>query len=583
MKRKGKSKTGRLQPKLTIMVLIIVFAAFLIVTVGVITYFSSIYKSQEIRNQQHQLDQCVEQIRFLQTTAENIAVQIATDTDMQVGIMEQEEISAAYSLTKRNIHQTLLTYAHIMDSIQEITIYTDDKRTFSSAEMRGDFYPDSSEWYLAFKDRSINSGYTAVHLSTQNQYNLVEDVISYVLTYYSIRDTREKMGDIIISLDYSALQDILELDMSMLNGYCLYDDLGNPILQQGEVSVGYAVLSADKNSDTKYIENGNILVISDEMNDGWILVTEINREKMDHQMITIGFFLTMIFTLIAFLLWLVLALFIRRVVNPIKQLNLAAVEVGNGNFDVNIDIQTNDELEVMANAFNTMVIDIKKLMEESVEHEKVTRKLQIDQLMLQINPHFIYNTLNSIVYMARMNGNRDIAEFANAFISLLQSTLRIRDTIFISLEEELINVENYVLLQKYRYIGKFDLEVIVPKELLHCAIPGVMLQPLVENAIFHGLAAKEEKGLVTISVQKKDKILEISVCDDGVGMTKDVIERLMTEGQGTSDGMRKIGIENVRNRIHQIFGEEYDMRIESIIEKGTKIIINIPFQSYIES
>ena len=126
-----------------------------------------------------------------------------------------------------------------------------------------------------------------------------------------------------------------------------------------------------------------------------------------------------------------------------------------------------------------------------------------------------------------MNRNNGIADFTNAFISLLQGTLSIRDSIFISLGEELGNVSNYLTLQKYRYIDKFEVEIQCPEELKNCAIPNVMLQPIVENAIFHGIAPKEEKGFLRINVFKMDENLVISVEDDGVGMSQETMTDIL--------------------------------------------------------
>ena len=574
---------GRLQPKLIRSVLIIVLIAFFAVTMGVIFYFSSIYRKQEIENQVHQLERIVDQITFWQTTTTNITKQIAIDSYLQEGVNAKEEISAQYSLTRRGVHLSLLTYAHIVDSIQEITIYTVEGKTFSSAEKRGNFYPEKSPWYTQFKALGKQRGYTAVHKSTKNQDKLVMDVISYVLTYYSTKDTRKELGDIIISMDYSVLQNISKMDISVLNGYCLYDSQGIPILEKGQLHLSYEEAIAQNKNGVVDETSGDILVISEVMQDGWIMVTEISGKELQKRTWMIEFYLAVTFTVVAITLWAILAFFIRRVVNPINQLSKTAVEVGNGNFDVSVDIRTNDELEDLADMFNIMVLDIKKLMEESVEHEKVSRKMQIDQLMLQINPHFIYNTLNSIVYMARMNGNREIADFANAFISLLQSTLRIRDSIYISLREELKNVEHYLLLQKYRYIDKFDVEIHCEEDLKECAIPNVMLQPIVENAIFHGLAPKEEKGVLIILVTRESDTLKISVEDNGVGMTPEMIEELMSEVNVNRGGMRKIGIANVSKRITQIFGDSYGMSVESSVNVGTKVTMTIPYQIYSEA
>ena len=579
---RGKGTYRRLQPKLTQIVLTVVAVAFLLVTIIVIWYYSTNHQKQIVDNQKRQMESTAEQITFLQTTTNNIAKQVVVDAELQAAISAKKEVSATYSITKRKANAALATYAHIVDALQEILVYTTEGRTFSSMPVRDDFDPDQTDWYAEFKKAGRQNGYTSVHLSTPSQDSKIKDVISYVLTYYSADVNRNEIGDLIISIDYNTLKQIADMDTSMLNGYCLFDALGNSILEKGELSLTFPeIVKMNKNGMIRE-KNGNILLISSDMQDGWMIVTEISGAKVERQSLVMGLYLAIAFLVSAVILLQVLNYFIKRIVNPINQLSEAASEVGNGNFEVNVDIRTGDELEVLADVFNKMVLDIQKLMEESVEHEKITRKMQIDKLMLQINPHFIYNTLNSIVYMARMNRNNGIADFTNAFISLLQGTLSIKDSIFISLGEELNNVGNYLTLQKYRYIDKFDVEIQCPEELKNCAIPNVMLQPIVENAIFHGIAPKEEKGLLTIKVFRTDENLVISVEDNGVGMSQETITLLMSNEKINTGGFRKIGMANVSNRMREIFGEDYYLEIESVLDRGTKISMRIPYQKWEE-
>ena len=232
----------------------------------------------------------------------------------------------------------------------------------------------------------------------------------------------------------------------------------------------------------------------------------------------------------------------------------------------------------MAKAFNKMVVNIQCLMHKSVEHEKQARRMQIENLLLQINPHFIYNTLNSIVYMAKMDGNRQIADFTGAFIALLQSTLNIRDSVFSTVRDEVRSVENYMNLQKYRYEDKFTFGIDCDEELMDCQILNVMLQPIVENAIFHGIAPKEESGRLAIQIVREGDTLVIMVKDDGVGMTKENIAEQFKKDYRQKDGVRKLGVSNVRERIREIYGEPYDMTIESELGKGTVVTMTIPFR-----
>ena len=223
------------------------------------------------------------------------------------------------------------------------------------------------------------------------------------------------------------------------------------------------------------------------------------------------------------------------------QLHAAAEKVRTGDFAVEVDIHTNDELEILGDSFNSMVQDLQNLLEESVEHEKNIREMEINRLMLQINPHFIYNTLNSIVYMAQMKGDTDIVKFANAFISLLQDTLRVeKDSIYISMRQEVKNIRNYLTIQEYRYPDRFQTDYQVDEDVLDCEVPNVLIQPIVENAIFHGLAGKIEPGRLCIEARREEECLVIRVVDDGIGMSRDKVEELMASDEEIKGKMRTI-------------------------------------------
>jgi len=224
-----------------------------------------------------------------------------------------------------------------------------------------------------------------------------------------------------------------------------------------------------------------------------------------------------------------------------------------------------------------MVIDINVLMKESVEHQKNIQKMQTENLMLQINPHFIYNTMNSIVYMAKMSGNPDIADFTNAFISLLQNTLRVRNSIYSTVEEELKTVQSYLYLQEFRYGNKFTYDIQCETELLDCQVLNVMLQPVVENAIFHGIAPKNGVGKIKIMIRRADQFLELVVEDDGVGMSRETMNDMLKTDYIQKSGIHKIGIGNVKQRILDIYGVLNGLDVESTENVGTRIIMRIPF------
>lgn len=573
-----KEKIGGLYWKLTVPALFIVAVTFLSISVLCIVYYKSTYQEREIINQQQSIDKAVYGLLTIQETVENAARQVAANEDVQDNIRKQEELHMRSSVVSDNLQGMLSTYTFIMEYIQEVLIYTENGEAISSETFRNNFNPSEEKWYLDFKQTGEKKGYTGVHMTTVSQGGRRADVISYVMTFYSMYNYNQELGDLIISVDYTAVEEMTALDMSLLNGYAVYNERGEKVVGKGRMGLSYTAL---RNLDTdRYVDkNGNIYLISDELPDGWIMVTEISGELLHRQIFLVEIMIGAAFLLVAFMMLTVLFVNIRKVVEPINRLSTAAEQFGTGNFDVSVDVSTGDEIEILANAFNKMVKDVQCYTEMSVEHEKIIRRSQVDQLMLQINPHFIYNTLNSITYMARLDGNKDIEKFVNAFISLLQSTLRVENKIYITLEEELKNVENYLLLQKYRYIDKFEEEIICPAGLKNYLVPKVILQPVVENAIFHGIAPMEGKGKLLISVESGESKLRIVVSDNGIGMTEDIIQSLYDEKYTVKNGMRKIGIANVSRRINDICGEGYGMHIESRTGVGTSVIMDLPLKT----
>jgi two-component system sensor histidine kinase YesM len=272
---------------------------------------------------------------------------------------------------------------------------------------------------------------------------------------------------------------------------------------------------------------------------------------------------------------------IRAITGPVKALHDAAVEIGKGNFGIRVQVDTEDEIAGLADTMNQMGVNLKNLMDETVRYEQLTREMEINRLMLQINPHFIYNTLNSIVYMASSAQNQEIERFVKAFISLLQNTLRVKSgDVFVSMRRELKNIRIYMVLQEYRYPGKLSAQVICPEDLMDCAVPNVLLQPLVENSIFHGLVPKEGPGTLRIVAQPEGGDVRVLIEDDGVGMGPEEVRRLMESQEPVSGLMHTVGFANVRQRVTHIYGEHYGVQVESRPGAGTRVSILIPYRKY---
>jgi len=254
-------------------------------------------------------------------------------------------------------------------------------------------------------------------------------------------------------------------------------------------------------------------------------------------------------------------------------------EVAGGNLDITIKDSGNDEIAILGKSFNKMISDLKRYVNESVENEKIKREMQVNLLISHINPHMIYNTLNSVIYLARENKNKDIEKMVEAFISLLQNSIKIGDEgIFATVGQEIESVKNYELIQHYRYPDKFKIFWDVDNNLLNERVPKTILQPLVENALFHGICPLDRKGVIRISIRKNAGGVIILVADDGVGIDQDKIKSILQEEtvDPMSKGVKSIGLFNIRERLKYLYRGYESMKIYSIPREKTVIELFIP-------
>lgn len=572
-----------IRSKIMLCVMFVVGIAFLASAIGGTEYFLKVLEEHIVLEEEQKQEQVAKQIAYIQDNIMSLARQIVVDDEIQSCMETQKDEEIIDRLLKASrIKETLRRYINQQSFIHGVTILLENGVSFSSnnTEDAGLFVQE--KWYQKFRENGRKKGFSDTHMYTVEQGPTKVEVISYVMEFKSLNHKQETTGEIMVHISCPYLKKYIQMDSILLNGYAMYDAYGNAISESGNISVPYAKIK-ELPAGRSLSDSGDTLLIHRNMKDNWVLVSEVSKQLLINQLRFVKVFFVSVFGGAATVLICILFIIIKNITKPIEQLHKAALLVGEGNFDVSVDIQTNDELSILGDSFNTMIADIQKMLQESVEYEKTTKEIEINRLMLQINPHFIYNTLNSIVYMARIGGNENIVRFSNAFISLLQDTLRVKkDSIFTTMEQELKNIKNYLVLQTYRYPNRFEVFYEIDENVLDTQIPNVFLQPIVENAVFHGLAAKMDKGHLWIRVCRNMQNVEIVIEDDGVGMSSETLEKIMRAEDPVKGEMRTIGVGNVIQRIRHIYGDEYSLNIESILGKGTKVKIVIPYKKYRE-
>lgn len=265
-----------------------------------------------------------------------------------------------------------------------------------------------------------------------------------------------------------------------------------------------------------------------------------------------------------------------RITSNLEKLSVAVTEIGQGNLDYPVSIADKDEIGELSRLIAKMSLDIKTMMKDLKVGEEKRRELEINALQSQINPHFLYNTLNTIKYMAVLHRAYNISDLTTSLVELLRTTVGTKGQL-ITLDMEIQHVRNYINIQKYKYIDKFDVIFQVEEGLEEYKTLKLMLQPVVENAIFHGIERSGKKGIIVIKVFKENDKIILSVKDNGAGMDKSSIDEILSNSDGNNKNQFiKIGINNVNERIKLFFGSEYGINIESELGFYTRVDLIIP-------
>ncbi len=265
---------------------------------------------------------------------------------------------------------------------------------------------------------------------------------------------------------------------------------------------------------------------------------------------------------------------------PIAQLRARMNAISKGDFSPDPAIEWEDEFGEIGRGINHLSQNVVTLMETRLSDEKKKKDLEYQMLQNQINPHFLYNTLNSIKWMATIQNAPGIAEMTTALAELLKNVTKGTRKV-ITLREEIALADNYFLIQKYRYGGSITLKKRLDPEILDNAIPKFTLQPLLENAIFHGIEPRGGVGTIEIKAGRwGTEGVELSVTDNGIGMDQKTIQDIFVSGKASPEGMfRQIGVLNVHQRIQYEFGADYGITVTSKLGFYTKISVRLPRRS----
>ena len=459
----------------------------------------------------------------------------------------------------------------------------------------------------------INSGYQAINpdldLSTQEWYtNAVDNYNQYCLTsshvqhvikgqrpwvitlsreIHNFYGTGNSDGVVFIDLNYNAIINLCDQNSIGDRGYVfILDQDGNIVYHPSQQQL-YNELQTENidtvmNADSDIVVTGEgddekIYTLSHSETTGWTIVGCVNMAELlkDSREANNIYVMTAI-VLVA--VAMILSSFIARSITlPIQKLRDSMKKVQEGDFKAaDVVIPSQNEIGSLTTSFNAMTHRIEELMEENVKEQEQKRKIELKALQSQINPHFLYNTLDSIIWMAEGKKYEDVVLMTASLARLLRQSISNEDeTVLIG--QEIQYVKSYLTIQKMRYKDKLEFEINVDPSINSVHIVKLVLQPIVENAIYHGLKYKESKGLLTVTGYQKNQNAVIEITDDGVGMDEETLNHIF-EKHKVNYRSNGVGVYNVQKRLCMYYGKEYGLHYESEPGHGTTVTVTIPME-----
>ena len=277
--------------------------------------------------------------------------------------------------------------------------------------------------------------------------------------------------------------------------------------------------------------------------------------------------------IIVFIFLICTFMIIRKITRPLSLLSYKMSKISDGNFKDYIKVEGTNEIRELSSAYNYMLDGLNKYIQDVLNMEKEKRQSEIHALQMQINPHFLYNTLSSIKWLIWQNENEKSIKTIDAFISLLRNTISNKNEM-ITIEEEINNLKNYVLINHIRYGNNINVNYFVQDICKNYKIPKLILQPFIENAFFHAFTDRDN-GLISVFISLKNNNILCEIIDNGIGISKNNLSNILNSDE-IKEHFTSIGINNVNERIKLIYGDEYGVTITSEINAGTSIKIIIP-------
>ncbi|MDF2647890.1 MAG: sensor histidine kinase [Paenibacillus sp.] len=564
-----------IQFTITMSFILITVIVMLIVSLVLYNKFSRTAEESAFLNTQ----QVIEQVQF------NLEYYIKGMADTFEVV--DAKIAKSRGIPTDKLLEQLETIASTREDIVSIHLFTADGGLVTgipTTEMRKNTRLLEQSWFKSALDNPNHLTFSLPHIQ-----NLFNDPYKWVVSMskgVSIEQNGKWVDAVLlVDINFKTLDDVFRTVSLGKKGYVyiIDDSAGNIVYhpQQQLIYIGLKyenVEQALKFSYGKYMDisdgESRLNVVRTVSNIGWKIIGVSYMDEMVTTRKEISTFMIWLLVIVLVFILLISSFMSARISQPIKRLKKSMEMVEKGHFDTYIHVRGADEVEQLSRRFNLMVSRVRELMDQSIHEQETKRKNELEVLQSQINPHFLYNTLNSVVRMVGNGKNEDVVKTITSLSKFFRISLSKGKNI-ITIGEEIEHIRNYLIIQKMRYKDKFDYKIQVDDEVLPYKTLKLILQPFVENALYHGIEYMVDEGLIHILVGKDNEKILFEIRDNGVGMSEETLKNILT-GQVKSEKGSGVGLRNVHERIQLYFGSEYGVKVESELEEGTTVKIWIP-------
>lgn len=584
--------------------LIIAFSLFIffpILIIGYISYqrFAGTIDNQAIQFNSKMIRNINRDIDYTVGEIDHISLIPVTDDNVLNALAGIGQAKGLELLDMRQtIYRMIKNMLQLRPDISGVYIYPANYPSFREVLYMTEYYHlgydvdvSQEDWYKMVLKTNGEKYLLSSHSNDKSRADDSSMVFSLSRKIMDPRNSLKELGIVLVDVNLNSIRDICEnssygssgeIIITDQKGSIIYDSSG---IKKGNITVNELKgILPNKEGNFKIKLNGRLSLVSLNTSSytGWTVTELIPLEELNQGSEAVRN-VTMLIGLICLALGSLMAVYIAKgISNPVRRLQRMMRLAENGDFDVQVTNQTKDEVGQLSSSFNIMIKKIKDLMQNVYDSRLMEKEAELEALQSQINPHFLYNTLDVVRGIAMANNVESIVQISGALGSMFRYNIS-NDRKIVRLRDEIEHIENYIQIQKFRYGDKFDVFYDIDEELYQCKIIRMIIQPLIENAIYHGIEMMMGRGEITVRGRKEGSNLLLSVEDNGLGIIQEksvVLNNALEQGEWKISRSDQtgigIGILNVNARIKLYYGKEFGLKVVSRQNAGTAVLIIMP-------